>query len=158
SSRTFTPGGPAVTPVAIAAAGGGIQATAWTARVLEGLHERDPQFGSRVALVSSISGGSVRALFYGAKLRQKSVAKLFKDASQSSIDEVAWGLIVPDVGRLIVPFWPWPEMDRGVALERTWIERAKPGNLSEWSRDTKAGNLPAFLINSTATEKGQLIS
>lgn len=145
-------------PVVIAAAGGGIQASAWTARVLEGLHARDSEFGRRVALVSSISGGSVGAMFYGAKLRQNDIRGLYEAAAKSSLDEVAWGLMMPDVGRVVLPFWPWPKIDRGWALEQTWIDRVQPGFLSEWSADTLSGKLPAFLINSTAVEKGQLIS
>jgi hypothetical protein len=53
------------TLVIINAAGGGIQANAWTVRVLTGLHERyGARFTHSVTVVSSVSGGSVGTLHY----------------------------------------------------------------------------------------------
>src|SRR5262249_24042526 len=58
-------GAPQRTLVAVTAAGGGIQAAAWTARVLVGLHELyGDDFTRSICLLSAVSGGSVGALNY----------------------------------------------------------------------------------------------
>lgn len=77
-------------PVLIAAAGGGIQAAAWTTRVLEGINkEWRGNLRDRVALLSTVSGGSVGALFFGAYL-DGDLQSASKMARVSSLDEVAW--------------------------------------------------------------------
>src|SRR5262249_15591949 len=45
--------------VIVAASGGGITASLWTAVVLERLHQEIPEFGPKVLLLSSVSGGGV---------------------------------------------------------------------------------------------------
>jgi hypothetical protein len=53
------------TLVVVDASGGGIQAAAWTAQVLVGLHEvYGDAFSRSVGLISSVSGGSVGSMFY----------------------------------------------------------------------------------------------
>ena len=61
------------TPILIAATGGGIQAAAWTARVLTGIDEalptrelRDAYTGS-IRLISTVSGGGVGAMYFSEK-------------------------------------------------------------------------------------------
>ena len=49
----------------VTAAGGGIQAAAWTAQVLTGLDEiYGKEFSDSIGVVSSVSGGSVGAMFF----------------------------------------------------------------------------------------------
>src|SRR5438094_521060 len=49
--------------VVVASAGGGIQAAAWTARVLTGLQHELPEFANSIAALSGVSGGAVGTMF-----------------------------------------------------------------------------------------------
>jgi hypothetical protein len=53
------------TLVVVTAAGGGIQAAAWSARVLVGLHQRyGTDFSASIGLISAVSGGSVGVMYF----------------------------------------------------------------------------------------------
>lgn len=133
--------------VLVATTGGGIQASAWTARVLTGLTKQIGGFDCRVAMVSSVSGGSVGAMFFvdayenGAipdkiKNMQLDLSTIVTRAEDSSLDEVTWGLAYPDLGLGLFPFlkgigtrkdgsWHWVDgglifTDRGLTLEDSW--------------------------------------
>jgi len=155
-------------PLVVAAAGGGIQAGAWTTRVLRGLD--DSLHGTlrrRVALISSVSGGSMGALYYGAFENAPSLDGALEQALKPSLDEVATSFISRDIfgviGLRLAP-------DRGAALEDTW-ERRLPGGpgasptLRSWSEAAhdfafgagRSNPFPAFLFNSTVVESGQPI-
>jgi hypothetical protein len=145
-------------PVLIATAGGGIQAAAWTTRVLLGLAQRcHCDLTQSVVLVSGVSGGSVGALYFGANPHD--LQKAADSAVESSLDEVAWGWINPDVHRAVFPWFRNRIVDRGWALERTWEERAPAAKLplSQWARQTASAEapFPAFLFNATVVERGQ---
>src|SRR5579883_479843 len=114
--------------IAIATPGGGIQAAAWTAEVLQHLDAMFPDtnsapgFRRSVVLISSVSGGSLGSLIYAASfagnVNPNCVAP---NARTSAIDEVAWGLTSPDFWRAVIPlFRRHPEIDRGWALEQKW--------------------------------------
>jgi hypothetical protein len=167
--------------IVAAAAGGGIQAAAWTAKVLEELHRANgPAFDESLKLISSISGGSMGAASYVNWLAHGGTASglpaPFNAASASSLDEVSWGLAWPDLLRLFLP-WPfglW--IDRAGAMERAWIgntlgnsitnrvgsapSAVMPGGqqlwapLSDWNQRTAEGKLPALIMNSTMVEVG----
>jgi hypothetical protein len=144
-------------PVLIATAGGGIQAAAWTTRVLLGLSQRcHCDLTQSVVLVSGVSGGSVGALYFGADA--PNLRKAAYSAVQSSLDEVAWGWINPDVHRAVFPWFRNRLVDRGWALEQTWEQRAPLARepLSQWARRAASANppFPAFLFNATVVEKG----
>ena len=168
----FTRKGPI--PIIVVASGGGIHAGAWTARVIEGLedacahHQPTPcTVLDKVALFSSISGGSMATLYLGASLYQKdnrsnqqtTLAEITKRSTASSLDDIAWGLVYPD---LLHTFWPFKQdrlADRGWALEQTWAERSntKSIHLSDWTTKTKDtnGDFPAFIFNATIVEQGR---
>ena len=55
------------TMVVIAASGGGIQASAWTAKVLANMDQQCPAFSESIGLVSGVSGGSVGSMYYVGK-------------------------------------------------------------------------------------------
>jgi hypothetical protein len=146
--------------ILVASAGGGIQAAAWTAKVLEGLHcDLAPRFNRALSLISSISGGSMGSACYVDWLNRgappEAVAP-FTAASDSSLDEVAWGLAWPDLLRVLLPF---PiKLDRAEAMERAWVGNAGSPTLnaplSDWNRPTADGRLPALIMNSTMVEVG----
>lgn len=146
--------------ILVASAGGGIQAAAWTAKVLQELHcDLKSRFDRALCLISSISGGSMGSACYVDWLErgapQPGVLP-FNAAAASSLDEVAWGLAWPDLLRVVLPF---PiKMDRAEALERAWIGNAGTATLgaplSSWNATTAKGNLPALIMNSTMVEAG----
>jgi Patatin-like phospholipase len=144
-------------------------------------------FADNLALISGVSGGSVGALYVGAALSGKldddfrkqpldsfdydsvcdrtmpgrphtplALASLL--ARQSSIDDVAWALVNPDVWHVLQPFFRDQIMDRGWALERSIEERThlQETYLSDWA--VRAGDpehpFPAFIFNATSAESG----
>jgi hypothetical protein len=114
--------------ILVATPGGGIQAAAWTAEVLERLDRMFPDrkgangFRKSVALISSVSGGSLGSMIYAASFAGNVDPNcVAENARASAIDEVAWGLTSPDFWRVLIPlFRPHPEIDRGWALEQKW--------------------------------------
>jgi predicted acylesterase/phospholipase RssA len=144
-------------PVVVAAAGGGIQAAAWTTQVLWGLdQESKGALRSSLAAVSGVSGGSVGAMFFGAHLEDGDLRAAALQARQSSLDEVAWGMLVADARRMVFPWLGgWLE-DRGWALEQSWRARARPLDawLSQWAERAHR-DFPAFLFNATVVESGK---
>jgi hypothetical protein len=151
--------------IVVAAAGGGIQAAAWTTRVLKGLSEETGGGSDRMLrLLSGISGGSMGAACYVNWLADREHARNpFEAASDSSLDEVAWGLAWPDLLRLLLPFLFGWMPDRGIALERAWEGNSRASKkdapqltraLSDWNLRSSAGTLPGLIMNSTMVEIG----
>jgi hypothetical protein len=160
--------------VLVATTGGGIQAAGWTARVLTGLNEQvtidnagaSNSFSRYVRLISSVSGGSVGAMYFAAAYDKGEVSRashqaIVAHAEASSLDEVTWGLSYPD---LVFGFFPWLKdgaaifMDRGRMLETSWRkwlpEAQKDATLNGWRDDAANGLRPAVIFNSTLVESG----
>jgi hypothetical protein len=151
-------------PLVVAAAGGGIQAGAWTARVLEGIDERLRDAGglrARAALVSGVSGGSMGALYCGAY--QDGLVRTATEMSlKPSLDEIASALIGVDHLRRVLGLRVG--VDRGAALERSWALRLPEdrSSLRAWAdrvrrfarHEDAAMPFPAFLFNTTIVETG----
>jgi len=121
--------------ILVATAGGGIQAAAWTARVLRGLEEECESdknsvrqarcdFHNSVVLISGVSGGSLGAISYARSFTdiptKVEPADVPSNASQPALDEVAWAWMNPDVGRVVLPWFRTQFIDRGWALEEKW--------------------------------------
>jgi Patatin-like phospholipase len=148
------------TAVVVAASGGGIQAAAWTAAVLTRLHMEMPgDFARRVRAISSVSGGSVGTMYFVDAYRGGSVdartvkEQVFDPSATSSLDDIAWGVVYPDLIRLFAPFFNLK--DRGWAAENAWgrFGNVKKG-LSSWRSPTRDGLLPAVIFNATVAETG----
>jgi hypothetical protein len=155
--------------VVIATAGGGIQAAAWTTKVLAGLEDQYSQwkpgesFAENVTLISSVSGGATGSMFYlnlydptqPHHFRAGELPGLLDVTSQSSLDDVAWALVYHDLPRIF--FWPGKKLDdRGNILEESWRNRIKlDSTLSEWRTGVEQGWRPATIFNSTITETGE---
>jgi len=166
--------------IVVAAAGGGIQAAAWTARVLTGLQSMYPEFGQAVRVISSVSGGSSGAFFFvnGYNPETKAPDKealdlILQMAAENSLDPVARGLVYHDFFHTVIPLWELGE-DRGTALEKSWVRNCEkicdkfypqPGKtcpikcemsdtLAGWAEDVKAGKRPANIFNATVVENG----
>jgi len=169
---------PAETMVVVAANGGGIQAAAWTARVLAGLEQEcqaiskcGQRFGKSIRLISSVSGGSVGTMYFvneyenDGTLPDTGLKQIVTRAEGSSLDHIAWGLLYPDLVRT-ANILPWAfglfRLDRGQTLDKAWLredmtwperEGIEQG-LSEWQDDAEAGRRPGVIFNTTIAETG----
>src|SRR5262245_10949531 len=157
--------------IVIAAAGGGIQVAAWTARVLAGLQGDSlacgDDFDQALVAVSTVSGGSVGAMYVvdayrSGRLDPQALTNAVSAAEASSLDEVAWGLTYPDLVWTIFPFLkpiypPFLVKDRGSALEDAWkrSETLTRATRDEWRADVRGRARPAVLFNATVAESGQ---
>lgn len=152
----------------VATAGGGIQASAWTAQVLSGLQQEcgPDKFSSSLLLVSSVSGGSVGAMYALAPYDSSGnyptdperLRRIRGNANRSSLSAAGWGMLYPDglrtvmlLGSLVPQHW-----DAGWALENAWInDWSNPPNLNDWRADVQRGTRPAVIFNATAAESGE---
>jgi Patatin-like phospholipase len=160
--------------IVVAVNGGGIQASAWAAQVLTGLEKAcrkhcDRQFDEEVSLISSVSGGSVGTMYFVNEYKDGRIDpntklhSIVDRAEGSSIDEISWGVLYPDLVRTILSI-PLPfGWDRGRALEEAWLRHDIPWEsragieegLTDWREDAEKGERPAVIFNTTITESGQ---
>jgi len=158
-------------PIAVAASGGGIQAAAWTARVLTGL-ESATGFSASVRLISAVSGGSAGAMNVMAASANcgpplDPAARHDFDANaasrESSLHAAGWGLVFKDLPRTIAPFFSSPVVDRGSVLEDAWkredrLKRPYPDEsplLASWRRNVPEQRCPGVIYNAMAAETGE---
>jgi hypothetical protein len=157
---------PKRTLVMVSAAGGGIQASAWTVQVLTGLDELyGTDFTRSIGVVSGASGGSVGAMFYLAGGNWSGTGPPFDDAARnrtnhnaaaSSLEAAAWGIAYPDLIRSFAPFLVRQDVDRGWAIERAWESRmGQSPTLGDWSQRIAAHEMPVPIFNATLAETGQ---
>jgi hypothetical protein len=159
--------------VVVCASGGGIEAAAWTAKVLTELQNKfGPRFARSIRLISSTSGGSVGSLFYvesffTAKDAPGDPQRIVNAAENPSLDATGWGFVHPDFARLMAPaLLPFllggdREIDRGWALDQALRVALKdPGKrsidtrLSQWREAVNDGWLPGTVFNATLVESG----
>jgi hypothetical protein len=166
--------------IVVAASGGGIQAAAWTTRVLTGLDDAARQagrpglFARSVRLISAVSGGSVGAMYYVTSHRECGPAGIdpgterspVDNAMASSLHAVGWGFVFRDMN--ITPIWTNPYTDRGLTLEQAWrrdprLMDDEKSLLSIWRRNIvtrggagagTGGECPALIFNSMIAETG----
>ena len=155
----------------VCASGGGIEASAWTARVLTSLDKEFPQsFANSIGLISSVSGGSVGAMYYLDHRYRHNNAVLDNDdvvieAEVPGLSAALWGLIGPDTFRALTYGLPirYSKIDRGWALEQAW--RGAPSvaqstgavideKFSDWRNALRQGKLPAVVFNATNVYTG----
>ena len=151
--------------VVVAANGGGIQAAAWTAQVLEGLDDLDENFSDSLRLISAVSGGSQGSTCYVCCRAQKDTSPSPAEAAKrSSLDELAWGLGWPDFIRSLFPWFSANLIGRGRALEKAWVTNCSAGEnrpskldeaLSNWNDGVRNGDLPGLILNATLVESGE---
>ncbi|NBC85415.1 MAG: hypothetical protein GVY25_04405, partial [Bacteroidetes bacterium] len=139
----------------VTASGGGIRAAGWTAEVLTRLDEAsDGAFGRSLLLISSVSGGSVGAMYYVDRYGEGEGARthIRRESTRSSLYGTAWGLVYGDVWRWL-PFGG--NRDRGRALERIWAQRLATDSTTiwDWWRDDNAWR-PFHIHNATIAETG----
>lgn len=150
--------------VVVAASGGGITASLWTAKVLSALQqELGDDFARSIRLISSVSGGSVGTLYYLDRFTEQGpppaadLPGLLTAAGASSLSATAWGLAYPDLWRGL---FGYPvggvTRDRGWAMEQAWATRLEhpARTLGTWRRGMSRGWLPAAVLNATVVESG----
>jgi hypothetical protein len=158
------------TLVVVTAAGGGIQAAAWTAKVLGGLDERyGPKFTRSLGLISAVSGGSVATMYYvengrwengwpecGQPFTCEARQLMQQQSSHSSLEATGWGVAYPELLRTFVPGVGLTPTDRGWALEESWRGQLSPKNphLGDWIKPTMEGKMPVVVFNATVVETG----
>jgi len=152
--------------VVIASAGGGIQAAAWTARVLQGIAESaSPEeldiFMRQTVVVSGVSGGSVGLAPFvlvstaaSGEAKREAFLRGLASAADSSLDPVAALMATTD----LLPGW---FRDRGWALETSW-RRAWDGaglpttdTLTALAERAGSTATPAFMFNATSMTTGE---
>jgi hypothetical protein len=165
--------------VIVATSGGGIRSAAWTAEVLTGLTEECKEapdasrFVSSLVLVSAVSGGSEGAMYFAGsydkdgRLPLTALGDIRRNAYHSSLSSIGWGLLYPDLLRIIpgvgsaVVWLHKNSVDRGWALEQDWLSNwtghgwSTQPTVGEWSDDAARGTRPAMIFNATAAESGQ---
>ncbi len=159
--------------VVVVASGGGAQAAVWTSHVLAGIttarddegHAWGRALMESVGLVSTVSGGSVGAMYWvdsyveGRLPSDAEIERLHARIEESTLEPMAWGLAFPDLSSSLVPTlrWLFPTVDRGYAIERSWASRFGSGRspkLSEWAQGVGLGERPLHVFNATAIESG----
>lgn len=144
-----SPRGPGKVITVVCSNGGGIQAAAWAAQVLEGLSSLDAPVGTNfidsVQLFSSTSGGSVGIMYYlqafprdGSHPLATNLSRATAAAMASSLEETAWGLVYPDFLNSALPVQFWG--DRAWATESAWRRRSD-------RLVRKSGHLPPEILN-----------
>jgi len=150
--------------IVVAASGGGISAALWSTVVLRGLGERFADtldVHRHVAMISSVSGGSVGSMYYvnafdslhGPRSRMDSVVSA---SGVSSLSSTVWGLAYLDFFRI----WLGPVIgryDRAWAHERRWAGFISDTvtTMATWSAGVRNGWRPVQLFNVTLHETGE---
>src|SRR5437773_769107 len=109
----------------VATEGGGIRAAYWTATVLGGIQDANPNFAPHLFAISGVSGGSLGAAVFDALLAEPNPASFkFKSKahdilSQDFLSPTLAAMLYPDFVQRFLPV-PIPYFDRGRALEMAW--------------------------------------
>ncbi|HLO86691.1 MAG TPA: hypothetical protein VK203_17060 [Nostocaceae cyanobacterium] len=153
------------TLVVVCASSGGIQAAGWTTAVLTGLQRvLGTSFIQSIAWISAVSGGSVGTMYYLDRFgengypEEQELQDIFNNATQDSLDAVAWGLAFPDLLRFIgLPFLVNQMEDRGTAIEIDWKGelKNKSASLNTWYQQAQEGIIPIPIFNATLVEDGR---
>lgn len=157
----------AKTLVVVCASGGGIQAAGWTTQVLTGLQAAlGADFTKAIGLISGVSGGSVGSLHFldrfdgsGAPPNDPLILDdIFQAATADSLGATGWGLVYPDLWRLLgLPFLTTEPRDRGAAIDLDWKTHMKhpDATLRGWAQAIENGNMPIPVFNATLVEDGR---
>jgi hypothetical protein len=154
------------TPIVVAATGGGIQAAAWTARVLTGIVQQLPadlrqSYTHSIRLMSTVSGGGVGAMYFAERYSPSGfddakLEKVVDKAEASTLDDVAWGATYPDTAAVFFPPIRAVFGDRGQALEWAWTRSlAVASPVSQWRNEVWSDERPANIFNATIVDTGE---
>ena len=152
----------------VATEGGGIRAAYWTATVLGGIQDKNPNFAPHLFAISGVSGGSLGAAVFEALLAEPNPGS-FKEAGNAILGRdflspTLAAMLYPDLIQRFIP-WPIPFFDRGRALElaweKAWRDKMKNDRFAASFVDLWKSNsrewMPALFLNGTSVEKGNRI-
>lgn len=160
--------------IIVAAEGGGIRGTSWTAQVLKKLSDLNPGFNEHVYAISGVSGGGVGSVFYAAFRhdqlskelpQQDNTDKIFENAvSADFLSDLTAAFIFSDNLQRIIPF-AINSLNRNRRLEDSWGLAYKKNLKSEtmdgpfldiWHQHKRVKyHVPNLFINGTLSETGQ---
>lgn len=155
--------------IVVASSGGGVRASAWTARVLAGLElELGECFTQSLLAVSSVSGASIGSLHYLAEFERNGRAelgtsRLVEAAGGPSLHAIAWAWLFQDLLHPLRALGARSGFrDRGNEVEALWRsrlpERFQHMSLYGWRELNRKGLAPAMLINATDADRGTAVS
>ena len=104
----------------VATEGGGIRAAYWTATVLGGIQDANPNFAPHLFAISGVSGGSLGAAVFSALLAEPNPG-LFKEKAnlilgQDFLSPTLAAMLYPDLFQRFIPY-PIAYFDRARSLE-----------------------------------------
>jgi len=160
--------------IIVAAEGGGIRGTSWTAQVLKKLNGLDPQFMDHVYAISGVSGGGVGSVFYTSyyhdQLKKETIIpgshdKIFENAvSADFLSDLTAAFMFSDNLQRVLPF-PVNALNRNRKLEDSWgiaysrnlqTETMNGPFLDLWHTDSADKySVPNLFINGLLAETGQ---
>lgn len=151
------------TIVLVSASGGGITASLWTTTVLRGIGERlDNRFDfhRHVALLSTVSGGSVGGMYYVDSFGTDGHPNMDGAADKSgrtTLAATAWGMAYPDFFRVFLGNRVMGFHDRAWAQEECWRHTLSHPDqtIRDWGKDVQAGLRPLQIFNTTLSETGE---
>lgn len=149
----------------ITTSGGGIRSALWTAKVLTELQRTvGRSFSDSIAVISSVSGGSVGAMYFvdaftpAGPPTDAQLDAIVQAAGSPSLAPSVWGLVYPDLWRIFFAIPGWDRTrDRGWALEEAWKAHllTPEATLGEWRQGVSEGWRPAVIFNTTLVESGE---
>ena len=157
------------TSVMVAAGGGGITASYWTALVLRGLDQEfeGQQFAESIDVLSAVSGGGIATMLYvdgftaSGPPDAAALDAVVQQSVASSLAAVSWGMAYPDLWRPVFGV-AFPRVDRGWAQDHVWSKRlsqygtpSRPARLSDWTTGVVDRWRPIHIANVTLQETGQ---
>lgn len=72
----------------------------------------------------------------------------------SLLEDVAWGLVYPDLHGLFIPYPIWGGWDRGALLEKSLAETAEKRKETRLLRmNSLPGGVPVLIFNATLSHK-----
>jgi hypothetical protein len=76
---------------------------------------------------------------------------------ESSLEATAWGIVFPDLLRVVFPPFVSRTDDRGAWIEDAWRSRLRvpDARLTDWSGPTGRGAMPVVVFNATTVETGE---
>ncbi len=145
--------------ILVAAQGGGVRSSYWTAQVLSEMQTSVKDFDKHTYAYSTVSGGTLGVATYKSLLREGETelhSKVHRILSKDFLSPVTSWLVVPDLVQKFLPF-PIYSLDRAKALEYSWEEAARIDGkdlLSKGFINSTKNDDCVYLYNSTHAENG----
>ena len=148
--------------VVVAASGGGIVASYWTAACLERIERENPEFPKRLRVITGASGGMLGAAVYVARqppaFGQRTAAQTAQDVAEDSLTPVVRRMMLGDLPRSF--YGGKHRLDRGRTLEDAWKTNtggATGARMSNLAEGEKLGSRPSLVLSPMVIESGRFL-